>query len=207
MTDQPIIPQDPYRGKNGRRKARQYLSFFRKLTERSYGHPGREALDFLGLSGTELVVDAGSGSGFYTFQLAEKLTNGKILALDRSPEMLAELTRRVVKKSLNRRVEALQCDILDIPLADESADDAVSFFVWHYIKEPRRSAEELSRILKPGGKVFIADFQGDEAAGGHHGSMNAQDMRAILEDCGFTGIRTFLHHQKIFIGTAIKPIL
>ena len=194
-----------YRGKSGKRRARQYLGLFRKMFERSYGFPGKEALAFLNLSGTEMVLDAGSGSGFYTFMLADTLRNGKILALDQSPEMLEELARRVRKKRINRRVEVLECDIRDIPLADAVADAAVSIFVWHYLPDPAGAADELFRLLKPGGRVFIADFPGDAVEGGHLGCPTVQDMKVLLEQSGFTGIRSFLHNNKVIIGTALKP--
>ncbi len=206
MTESEMSKTAKYRGREGRKNARQYLGFVRKISERTFGYPGREALAFFNLSGTELVLDAGSGSGFYTLMLAESLRNGKILALDQSSEMLQVLAKKVRKNRLNRRVEVLECDILDVPMADESADAALSIFVWHYLDHPVDGAKELFRLLKPGGKVFIADFLGDADKGGHHGSMNSQEMKTILQESGFTGVRTYLHHKKIVIGTAIKPV-
>ena len=115
------------------RKTRRSNGFLRRITERKLGYPGRLIQEFLELKGAELIIDAGSGAGFYTMELAQWLTHGKILALDSSPDMLRELSRCVLKKKYNRRVEALECDLCDIPLADDSAEGVVSLFAWHRI--------------------------------------------------------------------------
>jgi len=214
MTDSKASGTDVYQGRQGKRNARIFNSFLRKLVERHYAYPGKQALEFLDFHGTELVLDAGSGSGFYTFQIAERLTHGKILALDSSAEMLRVLRKEVLKKKYSRRVEALECNILDVPLADEIADAAVSFFTWHYIENPLESALELFRMIKPGGKVFICDFNMNGSTQHSHNSSDSypkrpftqKDMKNTLEEAGFSGVRAFVHHNKLVLGTGVKPL-
>ncbi len=191
------------------RKTRRSNGFLRRITERALGYPGRLTLEFLELKGAELIIDAGSGTGFYTMELAQWLTHGKILALDSSPDMLRELSRYVLKKKYNRRVEALECYLCDIPLADDSADGVVSLFAWNRIDNLPGASEELFRLVKAGGKVFICDFLQDETHkinGNGRASLTPQDMKCILEEAGFTGIRSFIHNRNLVIGTGIKPV-
>jgi ubiquinone/menaquinone biosynthesis C-methylase UbiE len=42
-----------------------------------------------------------------------------------------------------------------IPLADGSCDAALVFFVWHHVGDRERAAEELLRVVKPGGRLFV----------------------------------------------------
>ena len=191
------------------RKARRSNGFRRRITERALGYPGQLIQEFLELKGAELIIDAGSGSGFYTMELAQWLTHGKILALDSSPDMLRELSRCVLKKKYNRRVEVLECDLCDIPLADDSADGVVSLFVWNRIENLMDASEELFRLAKTGGKVFICDFLQDGAHninGTDRTSFTPQDMKGVLEKSGFTGVRSFIHNKNLVIGTGIKPV-
>ena len=42
-----------------------------------------------------------------------------------------------------------------IPLPDASCDAALLFFVWHHVVDRERAAQELRRVVKPGGKLFV----------------------------------------------------
>ena len=53
---------------------------------------GRVVLDRLALDGDETVLDAGCGSGRITEQLAERLPHGRVIALDASPSLVAEVS-------------------------------------------------------------------------------------------------------------------
>jgi SAM-dependent methyltransferase len=43
----------------------------------------------------------------------------------------------------------------DIPLPDASCDAALLFFVWHHIVDREGAVQELRRVVKPGGKLFV----------------------------------------------------
>jgi len=51
---------------------------------------GEAVLERLSLGGNEVVLDAGCGSGRVTEQLAERLTEGRVIALDGSPAMIGQ---------------------------------------------------------------------------------------------------------------------
>ena len=42
-----------------------------------------------------------------------------------------------------------------IPLADASCDAALLFFVWHHVRDREAAVQELRRVVKPGGKLFV----------------------------------------------------
>jgi SAM-dependent methyltransferase len=43
----------------------------------------------------------------------------------------------------------------DIPLPDASCDAALLFFVWHHVIDRGGAVQELRRVVKPGGKLFV----------------------------------------------------
>jgi trans-aconitate 2-methyltransferase len=58
---------------------------------------GGAVLERLSLDGDETVVDAGCGSGRVTERLAERLPDGRVIALDASPSMIDEARRRLAR--------------------------------------------------------------------------------------------------------------
>src|SRR4029077_11451509 len=58
---------------------------------------GTVVLDRLPLRGDERVLDAGCGSGRVTERLLERLPDGRVVALDGSPSMIAEARRRLAR--------------------------------------------------------------------------------------------------------------
>lgn len=100
------------------------------------------------LSGDELVVDAGAGTGRLTEVVLERLPSGRILAVDGSRQMLDKLRQRLP----DERIEAVHGDLLD-PLPVTGADAIVSSATFHWIHDHDRLFANLATALRPGGQL------------------------------------------------------
>lgn len=113
------------------------------------------------------ILDIGTGPGTMVERIKDNV--GKVIALDRETNMTRDVNNRLAK--FHENVSVVQGDFLQIPLADQSVDVAMSAgTVWHIPVERKNSnGQEMSpteienqylsealRVLKPGG-VFIFD--------------------------------------------------
>ncbi len=108
---------------------------------------GRDVLARLELSGDELVIDAGCGSGRITEALLERLPRGRVIAVDQSPSMIEAARGR-----LGERAELRVLDLLELELA-EPADAILSTATFHWIGDHLRLFERLRGALRPGGRL------------------------------------------------------
>lgn len=104
------------------------------------------------------VLDIGSGSGTDVFGAARVVgPDGAVIALDMTPAMLAKL-RSNVEETGATNVRILEGNAEAIPLADESVDVVSSNGVFNLVPDKRRAIAEVFRVLRPGGRVQIADI-------------------------------------------------
>ena len=99
----------------------------------------------------ETVADLGSGTGFYTDDVAPYVE--KVYAVDVQEEM----HERYRQKGLPENVECVTSEISDLPFDDASIDCAFSTMTYHEFASDAALAE-LARVVAPGGLVGIADW-------------------------------------------------
>ncbi len=114
------------------------------------------------LEGTETIGDLGCGTGGLTALLAPFA--GRVVGVDRSPEMLELAHRRVAERP---NVELRQGTLEELPLADASLDVAVLALVLHYVADPARVLSEVRRTLRPGGRLLLLDMEEHDRSGFH----------------------------------------
>jgi arsenite methyltransferase len=124
-------------------------------------------LDQLALQGDERILDLGCGRGAVLLMAAQLLTTGRAAGVDlwRSEDQsgnAAEATRRnAAAEGVADRVELHTADMTALPFEENSFDVVVSSMAIHNIKgrAGRESAiEQAVRVLRPGGRLLIADI-------------------------------------------------
>ena len=123
------------------------------------GHPVRHA----GLKAGETVLDIGSGAGIDTLLAGQAVgRQGKAIGLDMTPAMLERAREHVGLMGLGN-VELREGLMEELPLPDASVDAIVSNGVLNLSTRKSRALAEMLRVLRPEGRVSIADFVITEA--------------------------------------------
>jgi ubiquinone/menaquinone biosynthesis C-methylase UbiE len=116
-------------------------------------------LQVLGPAPIESLLDAGTGTGRMLELLAPYIRRG--IGVDTGPEMLA-IARDRLERAGARHCQVRLADIYRLPFRTATADigfDAALFHqVLHYLDDPQAAVAEVARVLKPGGRLLIADF-------------------------------------------------
>jgi trans-aconitate 2-methyltransferase len=103
----------------------------------------REQLPRLELTGGEVVLDAGCGSGRVTAELAERVPRGRVYAVDVAPSMVEH-----AQAALGERATVLRQDLLELQLP-EPVDAIFSNATFHWIHDHDALFRALHRTLKP----------------------------------------------------------
>jgi trans-aconitate 2-methyltransferase len=112
---------------------------------------GSVVLDRLPLEGDERVLDAGCGSGRVTEMLAERLPEGRVVALDGSAAMVEATRDRLAR--FGDRVEYVVAD-LGAPLPIDGEVDAVlSTATFHWVPDHDALFRNLARVTRPDGAL------------------------------------------------------
>jgi ubiquinone/menaquinone biosynthesis C-methylase UbiE len=100
-----------------------------------------------------VLADLGAGSGVMALKAGRTLGAEKVIGIEpftTNFTLLQETFRDVA------HAEALQEDILSLPLDDASVDVVLSTQVFEHIRDHEKAAAEVNRILKPGGHAVIS---------------------------------------------------
>jgi arsenite methyltransferase len=104
------------------------------------------------------VLDVGSGAGTDLLLAARHVgPSGRAIGIDMTAEM-RERARAGARQCDLRHVEVLEGDATHLPVEDASIDVVISNGVLNLVPEKERAFAEIARVLRPGGRLQIADI-------------------------------------------------
>ncbi len=144
----------------------------------------------------ELVLDVGCGTGTLAMEAARRVGRaGRVTGVDPGTQQIARARSKAARSNLPIDFQIGVIEHLAFP--DQTFDVALSSLMMHHLPDglKRQGLAEIARVLKPGGRLIIADFkrrsdrQG-RAARFHAGGSSIQDLAALVKDAGFEHLET-----------------
>jgi len=155
------------------------------------------------------VLDVGCGTGEVTLLAKTRAKQGTVYGIDPAPEMIAVARKKAAHKGLeiDFRVGVIEA----LPFSDSSLDVVTSSLMMHHLPEDLKAGglAEIYRVLKPGGRLLIADLMRPTgsflnhlfiAFTRHQGLRKGiEDMQGLLKNAGFSQI-TQADEKVLVIG-------
>lgn len=152
-------------------------------------------IENLDLEPTDVVADIGAGTGYFSFPIASRVQDGKVLAVDIQPEMLAIIESRKSARLGDRswtNIETVRGTVDNPNLPDNAVDLILMVDAYHEFEYPREMGEAMVRALKPGGQIALVEYRLEDRSvpiKTLHKMSEAQ-ARKEMEALGLTWVQT-----------------
>lgn len=148
-------------------------------------------INSLPLKPTDTVADIGAGTGYFSFRLAERVPQGKVLAVDIQQEMLDIIAARQQPGKGAPVVGVLGTEN-DPRLPENAVDLILMVDAYHEFEYPREMGEAMVRALKPGGLIALVEYRAedDSVPIKRLHKMSQKQAKAEMTALGLTSIRT-----------------
>jgi ubiquinone/menaquinone biosynthesis C-methylase UbiE len=124
--------------------------------------PSEQLAEALDLVPDERVLDVASGSGNAALAAARR-TWGNVVSSDYVPALLERGRERAAAERL--QIEFAEADAQDLPYEEASFDVAMSIYGAMFAPNQQKTADELLRVVKPGGRIGMGNWCPDGAVG------------------------------------------
>ena len=162
----------------------------------------QKVIEALALRLGHRVADLGSGSGYFTYRLAEAVgPQGKVYAVDIDQEMNDLLARAIKEKNIGN-VEVILARLDDPLLPPTGVDLVFTVNTYHHFENRVAYFQKLRKYLRPGGRIAVIDFDRRawfEGMWKHY--TPAEFIKREMEQAGYALQRelTFLDRQSFLI--------
>ncbi|BBD53507.1 Phosphatidylethanolamine N-methyltransferase [Planktothrix agardhii] len=107
---------------------------------------------------TGLILDAGTGTARIPILIAQRRSQWQITGIDLSANMLFIGNQNVEQAGLEQQIKLEQIDSKQLPYPDATFDMVISNSIVHHLTNPLLFFQEIQRLLKPQGGIFLRDL-------------------------------------------------
>lgn len=151
----------------------------------------RRAIALAGVHPGERVLDVGCGTGTLALEIASRVGGaGRVTGIDPSPEQIARARAKAARRHMPIEFQEGVIERLTFP--DQTFDVVLSTLMMHHLPHSlkRQGLAEIARVLKPRGRLVIADFTRKQERAGlaarfHAGGSDIHDLVALVTEAGF----------------------
>jgi len=151
-----------------------------------------QIMDALGIADGSKAADIGAGAGWFTIQLARRVgPNGHVYAEDVQPQMLEAIRRRVSREGL-ANVETVLGTVTEPNLPVGTLDAILLVDVYPELDQPAPFLRNLSRALKPSGRIGVVNYKPGQGGPGPSSDLNEGvrvEASAVEADARAAGLR------------------
>ncbi|SDC45852.1 demethylmenaquinone methyltransferase / 2-methoxy-6-polyprenyl-1,4-benzoquinol methylase [Melghirimyces thermohalophilus] len=128
------------------------LSFRRHKSWRKF------AMKKMNVQAGDTAIDVCSGTCDWAISLAEASGSGRVVGLDFSQNMLQVGEEKLRKRGLDKQVELVYGNAMELPYPDNTFDHATIGFALRNVPDYRHVLREMARVVKPGGQVVSLEL-------------------------------------------------
>jgi SAM-dependent methyltransferase len=162
----------------------------------------RRTADLAGLQPGEAVLDVGCGTGTLALDAVRHVgPKGRVVGVDPGQQQIARARAKASRSKLPGAVIDFQIGVIErLPFPGQTFDVVLSTLMMHHLPDDlkRQGLAEVVRVLKPEGRLIIADFMRAEGRSGHEeergrigsGASRMPDLVALVRDAGFANVET-----------------
>jgi len=165
-----------------------------------------------------MLLDVGCGPGNIALKIVRRCPGTLIVGLDRSANMVKAARQAAEAAGLEDRVHFQIGNADQIPFADGTFDMVISNSVLHHLSDPARVFNEMCRVAKPEGAVFVRDLRRPSRLaypwhvrwyGRHYSGImrrlfedsvraayTPEELAGLLSRSGMSSARIFLHQRS-----------
>jgi ubiquinone/menaquinone biosynthesis C-methylase UbiE len=134
--------------------------------------------DRIHLSNNLSVLEIGSGPGYFSVEVANRIPGGKLVLFDIQHEMLLRCSGKLLKNNIQNAF-LLRGNAGYLPIISESFDVVYLVTVLGEVTNPENCLIEINRILKGGGMLSISEMRGDSDF------LSMEDLNKLVASVGF----------------------
>lgn len=150
-------------------------------------------IQHLHLTAASRVLEVGPGPGFFSIAVARAVPRGRLQLVDLQVEMLRKARRRLQRAGVQHARYA-QADAGSLPFLAGSFDVAFLVAVLGEVPDSKSCLAAVSRVLRPGGRLVIAELPGDPDA------LSETDLRTLAEGTGLEFVESVRVSRALLVS-------